>query len=163
MTPVGDEVKNQPVNFSSDSTASNHYRSRLPVVVMLTLAVLTVLIIAIFVSQYRLIAIRSGSMEPHWGRGALLVLSSEPVSQLKVGQDVAYFPPPRLFDGLLVHQVMDVLSCSSRSCRIRTKGTANPVLDPWIGVVTTPVWHVDLAIPFVGYIPILLQHLIGDL
>lgn len=110
----------------------------------------------------RLVAIKSGSMAPQWAVGTLLVLTPESARQVTVGQEILYHPPARIFNGLVVHKVIDKSTISlphrrggvSHQINIRTKGDANPGPDAWIDSLSNnvPVWHVSDVIPYLGMI-----------
>lgn len=108
---------------------------------------------------WQLLAIRSGSMRPHWARGSLLILTREPASAVRVGQEIEYRPPKDLFNGIIVHQVIAIQKVAPGHYVAQTKGSANPVEDPWHDYLSGSVYKVDAALPWLGMIPIALSHL----
>jgi signal peptidase I len=118
-----------------------------------------VLTLGITIGNWKLMAIRSGSMRPHWARGSLLILTPEPASAVRVGQEIEYQPPRNLFDGVIVHQVIAIEKTGPGEYVAQTKGSANPVQDPWRDYLHGTVEKVDVALPWLGMIPITLSHL----
>jgi len=118
-----------------------------------------ILLVGVYLGGWRMMAIRSGSMRPDWARGSLLILTKEPASKVRVGQAVVYHPPPNIFNGLIVHQVIAVKRTSPGHYVAQTKGLANPVQDPWKDYLNGNVYKVDVAIPYIGMVPIWMGHI----
>lgn len=100
---------------------------------------------------YRAVTPLSGSMEPMFAPGDLLVMRPEPLSQVHVGQVITYSIP--IGDHHLeTHRVIKMLQGGDRPI-VQTKGDANSVADPWTAILTGgPVWTVHTVIPKVGWV-----------
>jgi signal peptidase len=100
---------------------------------------------------YRAVTPLSGSMEPMFAPGDLVVMRPEPLSQVRVGQVITYSIP--IGDRHLeTHRVIKVLSNGDNPI-VQTKGDANSVADPWTAVLKgSPVWTVHTVIPKVGWV-----------
>ncbi|HET7566991.1 MAG TPA: signal peptidase I [Gaiellaceae bacterium] len=98
---------------------------------------------------YRTATPLSGSMEPTFSAGDLLVLRPEPLSRIRVGQMITYSIP--IGDHHVeTHRVIRVLRGGSNPI-VQTKGDANSVADPWTAVLHGgPVWKVDRVLPGLG-------------
>jgi signal peptidase I len=146
----------QPVRIVSEP--SLRHRGRLGAVKIassLLLAAVIALILTVIVGMalglWRFAVIDTGSMRPTLYPGDVAVLTSEPTTQLKRGQIVAFHPPgePRL---TVIHRVW-ATHLTRRGLIIRTKGDANNALDPWHArIVSHSVWREALKVPLVGYL-----------
>ncbi len=102
---------------------------RLPVAavtVSLLLPVATFLVTAVLLG-WRLEAVQTGSMEPIYPVGSLVVIRPVNPSDIRVGTPIAFVPD----DGreLVTHRVVEVLQQQS-GLAFRTKGDANATADP---------------------------------
>ena len=99
---------------------------------------------------WRLDVVLSGSMRPTFAPGDLLILKSEPVSSVRVGQVLAFVPPGKNY--VETHRVIQVQNIKGETI-VRTKGDANNVADPWRAVLVPPkAWYVDHVVPHAGFI-----------
>lgn len=89
----------------------------------------------------------SGSMRPGIQPGDLAVLRPGPVSQLRVGEVIAYLPPGHTLP--VMHRVVSIDAGG-----LVTKGDANNVADPWGRVKTqsATVDHLVAVVPKVGWL-----------
>lgn len=100
---------------------------------------------------YRTVVMRSGSMEPVISPGDVVVIESEPLSALAVGQ-ILTFAAPVAGNPVYSHRVTAVRT-SSGGTVVSTKGDANPVADPWQARISDArVWHVVHVVPGVGWV-----------
>jgi signal peptidase len=105
---------------------------------------------------YRTLTVLSGSMQPLFGAGDVVVVTPEPARDLRVGQVIAYRIPVGDHH-VETHRVIRILK-HGRYPVIRTKGDANPIRDPWTARLSQPtVWHQRWVIPYVGYLMIWLR------
>jgi signal peptidase len=117
----------------------------------IVLIVLVILPAAGFSSQYRAYAIASGSMEPTFYRGDLLIFQkvANP-QQIHVGDVVAY--NSTVITGTVTHRVISELTTAQGLVLYTTKGDNNPSPDP----VTVPFSRIEgvavYEIPLVGYL-----------
>jgi len=99
----------------------------------------------------RVDSVGSGSMAPQIPKGADVLVAPEPASSVKVGQVIAFTPPPPYPQVTVVHEVVKVEHVDGQVL-VRTKGRANKVEDPWTAVLPRTTWHVVASVPLVGYI-----------
>lgn len=85
---------------------------------------------ALLLSGYRAVAVYSGSMEPALPTGALAIVKPTPASQVKVG-DAITFTDPYVPAKLVTHHIVQIVEQPGRPLAYRTKGDANPAVDPW--------------------------------
>jgi signal peptidase I len=97
------------------------------------------------------IVILSNSMRPEWARGSLVYVAPEPVAALRLGQAIAYRPPVRIFNGIVVHQVV-AIHRTAYGAIVKTKGLVNSAPDPWADRLSGQVYHVVATIPYLGMI-----------
>ena len=98
---------------------------------------------------YRPITMLTGSMQPLYPAGAILIVTPQPIAELAPGQ-VVTFHAPIGGQPVVTHRVVAV-DRSGRQPVITTKGDANPGNDAWAVTMTGPTfWEVRGAIPVVG-------------
>lgn len=123
---------------------------RIPVAVLLV-AVLASLALAIGprIGAYRTITILSGSMEPAFAPGDVVVSTQLPARDVQVGDVVTFHAP---VDGapLVTHRITKVVERGAHPV-IRTKGDANPSGDPWSARIEEDVvWRQRAVVPMLG-------------
>lgn len=112
---------------------------------------------------YRIQTVLSGSMQPAFSPGDVVVVTPEPTRSVRVGQVITYNIP--IGDHHVEsHRVIRILTHGAQPV-IQTKGDANPYPDPWRAKLTAPTaWHLVLVIPKLGWLIMwlrqpLIQHL----
>lgn len=112
-------------------------------------ALFALLVLLPHTGLYRTAVPLSGSMEPTFAPGDLLLLRPEPLSSVRVGQVITYTIP--IGDHHLeTHRVVRVLRGGDEPV-VQTKGDANARPDPWTAVLHGgTVWQVDRVVPHVG-------------
>ena len=98
--------------------------------------------------------IAGGSMTGSIPRGALVFEERVPVSDLRVGDVITYMPPAdSSITNLVTHRIHSIEQDS-----FRTKGDANPDVDPWMFKLTSGTQPRAVAhVPMVGYLFFALQ------
>ncbi len=98
--------------------------------------------------------IAGGSMTGSIPRGSLVFEESVPVSDLRVGDVITYMPPAdSSIPNLVTHRIHSI-----RQDTFRTKGDANPDIDPWTFKLTSGTQAREVAhVPLVGYAFLALQ------
>lgn len=120
------------------------------VVLLAVLALCAIGVVAVGTGNWQIRPILSGSMRPHFPIGGVLVTERVPTSSLRVG-DVAVFHPPDDPAITYMHRIV-WLEHKGGSLLIRTKGDANPTVDPWTLRVKSPVsYEARYVLPYVGY------------
>jgi signal peptidase I len=102
---------------------------------------------------YQRYVIVGGSMGGTYDRGSIVFDEEAPVADLKVGDVITYAPPSSAPSERLVTHRIAWIGSDKRGDRIfRTKGDANPSVDPWTFTLGRPDQaKVAFSIPFVGY------------
>jgi signal peptidase len=117
--------------------------SALAAAVVVAYAVLLVL-------GYRPAVVLSGSMEPTLGVGSIAFVQSVRSGEVQVG-DVITFADPHDPDRMITHRVASKLERAGRPAAYRTKGDANPRLDPWTIELPPRAGRLAFAVPDAGY------------
>lgn len=100
---------------------------------------------------YRPVTVLSGSMRPAFAPGDMVVVTSEPVSDVRVGQVISYRIPVGDHH-VQSHRVIAVLRRNG-TIAVRTKGDANATADPWTATLHgTTVWRVRGVLPKLGWV-----------
>jgi signal peptidase I len=96
--------------------------------------------------KYRTVSVLSGSMNPTFSPGDLIILQPEPLRDVKVGQVIAYKIPVD-DNHVETHRIVRVLHGGNTPV-VETQGDANSVRDPWIAKL-----HGSQAWRLVGVVP----------
>ena len=100
---------------------------------------------------YRPVTVLSGSMEPAFAPGDMVVVTPEPVGAVRVGQVISYRIPVGDHH-VQSHRVIAVLRRNGQ-VSVRTKGDANTTTDPWTAILHgDTVWRVRTVLPKLGWI-----------
>jgi signal peptidase len=99
---------------------------------------------------YRPVTVLSGSMTPTFAPGDMVVLTPEPVGDVRVGQVISYRIP--IGDHhVQSHRVVKVEHRDGQTL-VQTKGDANSAPDPWTAELHgTTAWRVRLVLPKLGW------------
>ncbi len=121
----------------------------------LTLATLVTAVLVIGLSAFlaphagaRLLAIRTGSMEPTMPVGSLVVATEHDPADLVVGDAITVS-----LDGgtALTHRISTIVQQDDRRM-FQLKGDANPAPDPVLVMPDQILGRVDLSVPILGYL-----------
>lgn len=104
----------------------------------------------LLVLGYRPAVVLSGSMEPTLGVGSIAFVQSVPSDEVQVG-DVITFADPHDPERMITHRVAERLDRGGRPAAYRTKGDANPRLDPWTIELPPRAGRLAFAVPAAGY------------
>lgn len=100
---------------------------------------------------YRPVTVLSGSMQPAFSPGDMVVVVPEPVSAVRVGQVISYRIPVGDHH-VQSHRVIEILRRDGH-VSVRTKGDANEAADPWTATLHGPTaWRVRAVLPKLGWI-----------
>jgi signal peptidase len=101
----------------------------------------------------RVTVIDTGSMRPTLNPGDVALLTSEPPSDLRKGQIVAFHPPGE--SSLTVtHRAISV-EHTKNGVIFQTQGDANNAKDQWRAhIVGNTVWYEDFKLPKFGYLAV---------
>jgi signal peptidase I len=95
------------------------------------------------------LTVLSGSMEPTFRPGDLVVVTPEPLSEVREGQVIAYSVPVADHQ-VVTHRVIELVHGGDAPV-IRTRGDANPAADPWTAKLHgTTAWRMRFVIPHAG-------------
>jgi signal peptidase len=101
--------------------------------------------------RYGTLTVLSGSMRPTIPVGAVVAVTPERPSDLRVGQIVAYSIPAGDHH-VISHRVIKIVHGGDRPV-FQTKGDANSAPDPWLAQVKGgTVWQVRFAVPGLGWL-----------
>lgn len=99
---------------------------------------------------YRPVTVLSGSMRPAFSPGDMVIVTPEPVRDVRVGQVISYRIPVGDHH-VQSHRVITVIRRGGQ-VSVRTKGDANDGPDPWTATLQgTTVWHVSGVLPKLGW------------
>ena len=99
---------------------------------------------------YRTETVLSGSMRPTFSPGDVVVITSEPTADVRVGQVISYRIPVGDHH-VETHRVVRIVSGGPHPVVV-TKGDANATPDPWQArLLDSRVWRERFVIPRLGY------------
>jgi len=99
---------------------------------------------------YRPVTVLSGSMRPAFAPGDVVVVTPEPVRDVRVGQVISYRIPVADHH-VQSHRVIKVVHRAGRVL-VRTKGDANNAVDPWTAELHgNTAWRVRAVVPKIGW------------
>jgi len=112
-------------------------------------AVLVAVAVGPRLGLYRMETVLSGSMQPTFQPGDVIIVTPEPVTAVRPGQVISYQIP--IGDHHVEsHRVVRVLGRGPHPVVV-TKGDNNPVADPWRARLTSnTAWRERLVVPAVG-------------
>ena len=102
---------------------------------------------------YKTMTVLTGSMDPSFPKGSLVVSTPQPVDQVSAGQVITFYPP----EGerrVVTHRVVNVMADPAGTGQpvVETRGDANATPDPWQARLEgDTAWRARFAIPYVGY------------
>ena len=103
--------------------------------------------VLVYVDNLHFQTVTSGSMRPTASPGDVAVTEVVPVSSLKVGDVIVFFPPGRVAEPVM-HRIV-----SLDNGVIKTRGDANSVEDPWqITLSGATAYRMVAVVPFVGWL-----------
>ncbi len=124
------------------------YRAALTSLVASSVGVLLFVGVLPRTGAYRTLTVLSGSMQPDFAPGDMVVARPTSVDSLKVG-DVLVYAIPIGDHHVESHRVVQIVSRSP--LLVRTKGDANKDADPWTAELDgTRVWTVRGTVPYAG-------------
>lgn len=117
----------------------------------LSLLLLLLLAIGPRTGLYRPVTVLSDSMTPTFSRGDLVISTTVPLDQLRVGQVVS-FRIPVGDHRVESHRVIEIVSGGGAPV-VRTKGDANKAPDPWNAQLSGDrAWVVTYTVPKLGWL-----------
>lgn len=110
-------------------------------------AVIAVIIILVSVTflllDYEPAIVMSGSMEPAYHTGSVLVVDKNQKKEVQIGDTIAF----ETGDTYIAHRIV-----RKEKQGYVTKGDANAAIDPWIISANNVKGKVIMSIPFLGYV-----------
>ncbi|MGH9293173.1 MAG: signal peptidase I [Acidimicrobiales bacterium] len=123
------------------------------IVVAVLLAGVVLVGVAVSSGSWQIQPILSGSMQPGFPVGGVVVTQRVPVSSLQV-RDVVLFHPPGEHDVTYVHRIIS-LEHTSHGVIVRTQGDDNASPDPWsLHLLGSSVYEARFTVPVVGYVAV---------
>ncbi len=121
---------------------------RLLTSLMVALGVIAVGIgILVYVAHLHFQTVTSGSMRPTVSPGDVAITQAVPVSSLKVGDVIVFYPPGHRSEPVM-HRIVSIVNDV-----ITTRGDANNVVDPWqVTLIGTTAYRMVAVVPFLGWL-----------
>lgn len=129
-------------------------------ILMVAVLLAFVAVAGLILAGYRPETIISGSMSPRLERGYLVFAKATPASQLRVGQIITFQNPNKPKGHTVTHRINKIVQTPTGPI-FRTKGDANPYLDPWNLRIQKDAGLFAFAIPYVGSLSFLVGSEVG--
>jgi signal peptidase len=136
------------VDERTDVDRWGRWADRFAVGLALCVSIAVLVTLALVLAGVRPLVVRSGSMEPTYAVGDVVLVASEQAGDVEVGQVVTRYDAPEAFDSL-THRVQDV-SRSGDAVQVTTRGDANQTSERWTVPAEQQVGVVVAALPAVG-------------
>lgn len=136
------------VDEQADVDHRGRWADRLAVGLALCVSIAVLVTLALVLAGVRPLVVRSGSMEPTYDVGDVVLVASEQAGDVEVGQVVTRYDAPEAFDSL-THRVQDV-SRSGDAVQVTTRGDANQTSERWTVPADQQVGVVVASVPAVG-------------
>lgn len=136
------------VDEHTDVDRWGRWADRLAVGLALCASIAVLVTLALVLAGVRPLVVRSGSMEPTYAVGDVVLVASEQAGDVEVGQVVTRYDAPEAFDSL-THRVQDV-SRSGDAVQVTTRGDANQSAERWTVPADQQVGVVVASVPAVG-------------
>ncbi|MFN7150896.1 MAG: signal peptidase I, partial [Microthrixaceae bacterium] len=121
---------------------------RVAIALVVAASIAVLLTLALVLAGFRPLVIRSGSMEPTYAIGDVVLVASEPAADIRVGQVVTRFDAPQAVDSL-THRVQAVTRDGDR-VHVTTQGDANTSAERWTAPAAEQVGVVVASVPGIG-------------
>jgi signal peptidase len=136
------------VDEQSDGHRWGRRADRLAIGLVVAASIAVLLTLALVLAGFRPLVIRSGSMEPTYSIGDVVLVASEPAADIRVGQVVTRFDAPQAVDSL-THRVQAVTRDGDR-VHVTTQGDANTSAERWTAPAAQQVGVVVASVPAIG-------------
>ena len=106
--------------------------------------------ILVFVANLHFQTVTSNSMQPTFSAGDVVVTQAVPVSSVRVGDVISFYPPGKTEP--VIHRITS-LKTTAAGAVITTRGDANPVDDLWLATLQgTTAYRLVGVVPFIGWL-----------
>ncbi len=141
-----------PIRLASEeSVALVVVRGLFGGIVVFSLLVLLLLGVLPRTGWYRPMTVLSGSMQPSFHAGDLVIVRPKATGDVRVG-DVITYNIPVADHHVESHRIVDILRRSDNRLVFRTKGDANNAVDPWTAAVEARrLWIVSFSLRWFGW------------
>ena len=134
-------------------------KNNVSVLLLMIPALLYLPAVSLWAVPSRVSVVMSGSMEPMYSAGDLVVL--KPIGDIDVG-DVVAFETPRGTPGFPPRIFHRIVEYDREGARLTTKGDANPDSDPFkVGIESLLGEATGVSIPYAGFVGLFLQSRYG--
>lgn len=137
-----------PVDEQVEQNRWGHRIDRLAIGLVLVVSIAVVFTLGLVLVGLRPLVIRSGSMEPTYSAGDVVLVASEQAGDIRSGQVVTRFDAPEAADSL-THRVRQVTRTGD-AVRVETRGDANDTSEVWSVPATQQVAVVVASVPAIG-------------
>jgi signal peptidase len=94
--------------------------------------------------------VTSNSMRPTFSAGDVVVTQAVPVSSVRVGDVISFYPPGKTEP--VIHRITS-LKTTAAGAVITTRGDGNPVDDLWLATLQgTTAYRLVGVVPFIGWL-----------
>jgi len=115
----------------------------------------------VLTGMLQVFVVLSGSMQPTFTAGDVIVAVDTPVRSLQVNDIITYWSPDNM-KSLVTHRIVNI-SKDSQGLSFQTKGDANEGVDQYVVPAELVVGRMVLTIPYVGHVASISHSFLGFL
>ncbi|HWR27661.1 MAG TPA: signal peptidase I [Candidatus Thermoplasmatota archaeon] len=115
----------------------------------------------VLTGMLQVLIVLSGSMQPTFNAGDVILTVDTPVRSLKVNDIITYWSPDNM-KSLVTHRIVTI-SKDSQGLSFQTKGDANEGVDQYVVPAELVVGRMVLTIPYVGHVASISHSFLGFL
>lgn len=144
-------LNNNKLIFSKDLKKTKQVNTKLITIpIIITLVIMTSLISGIF--RYKMIAIKSNSMQPVFRRGDAIIYKKVNIKDLKIGDTITF----KYENMIIAHRIINI-KYKNNKYYFETKGDNNEAKDAFITKEEDVLGKVKYVIKYIGYPTIFVQ------
>ena len=144
------------------TTKSRRKKSLWKTLTVIGVSLCTILVaLLVLTGMLQVLVVLSGSMQPTFQAGDVIVTMETPVHSLQVNDIITYWSPDNM-KSLVTHRIVTIIK-DGQGLAFQTKGDANEGVDQYVVSSDLVVGRMVLTVPYVGYVASMSHSFLGFL